>query len=149
MPLEIVKGKDNVILRTVSKPLKEINKKTAKLLKEMNKAMKEAKGVGIAASQVGVNDRIFLALIDSKNVIAMINPEIIDHNNKMEVNEEGCLSLPGEWGPVPRYTELTVSYLDEKGEKRTLKLKGFNARVIQHEMDHLNATLFIDRVEKI
>ena len=147
MTLDIVKGADHKILRTVSKPVKEINKKTLKFLREMDKAMEKAKGVGIAAPQVGENVRIFLALLNNKKIIAMINPEITSHSEEMEYGEEGCLSLPGKWGPVPRHKELTVRYLDEKSHQRTLKLKDFNARVIQHEMDHLNAMLFIDRVE--
>lgn len=147
MPLTILKGKDNPILRTVSKPVKEVNKKTVKLLKEMNESMKKANGVGIAAPQVGRNDRIFLALLDNKKVVAMVNPEITSYNDEMEEGEEGCLSLPGLWGQVARFTEVTVNYLDAGGQERRVKLKGFNARVIQHEMDHLNAKLFIDRVE--
>lgn len=147
MPLTILKGKDNPILRTVSKPVKEVNKKTVKFLKEMDESMKKANGVGIAAPQVGRNDRIFLVVLDNKKVMTMINPEITSHNDEMEVQEEGCLSLPGLWGQVPRYTELTVKYSDAGGQERRVKLKGFNARIIQHEIDHLNAKLFIDRVE--
>lgn len=142
LPLET--GKDNKILRAVSKPVKKINKKTLKFIKGMEKTMRDAKGVGLAAPQVGVNDRIFIALLDNKSIIPMINPEIIDFNDELEYGEEGCLSHPGVWGEVPRHTKLMVSYLDAKGEKRKLKLEGFNARIIQHEMDHLNAKMIVD-----
>lgn len=143
---EIVKGSDNTILRTVSKPISGVTKKTLKFLKDMDAAMEKANGVGIAAPQVGVNDRIFLALLNNKQVVAMINPEIVSMSEETESGEEGCLSLPGYWGPVERALEVTVRYLDEKGNQKTLKLSDFNARIIQHEMDHLNGKLFIDRV---
>lgn len=147
MSLKIVTGKDNQILRAVSKPVTDITKKTVKLIRDMADAMELEKGVGIAAPQVGENVRIFLALLDNKKLVAMINPEFLGHNETMANGEEGCLSLPGEWGQVPRYTEVTLRFTDLKGRENTLKLKDFNARIVQHEMDHLNGVLFIDHVK--
>lgn len=145
--LQIQTGSENPTLRAVSKPVKDITKKTLKLIKDMEAAMKIENGVGIAAPQVGENVRIFLALIDQKKATTMINPEITWHSDEMVLGEEGCLSLPGQWGQVERYTELKVKFLDIKGKPNTLKLKNFNARVVQHEMDHLNGILFIDHVK--
>ncbi|MBN2096026.1 peptide deformylase [Candidatus Peregrinibacteria bacterium] len=147
MTLVIETGQDNQILRRKSEPIKTIDKKILRLLKEMEKSMKEEKGVGLAAPQVGRNVRMILVLLNNKNLIPMINPEIIDHSDKTEVGEEGCLSLPGIWGNVERYHEITVKYLDEKGTDRILKLEGFNARVVQHEIDHLNGILFTDYLD--
>lgn len=147
MSLKIVTGTDNPILRAVSKPVAAITKKTVKLINDMAEAMELEKGVGIAAPQVGENVRIFLALLDSKKLVAMINPEFLNHSEIMTDGEEGCLSLPGEWGQVARYTEVTLRFIDLKGRENTLKLKGFNARIVQHEMDHLNGVLFTDHVK--
>lgn len=149
MPLQIQTGTNNPLLRTVSKPVKEVNKDVLKLLKDMEHAMKLENGVGIAAPQVGVNVRVFLALIDPKKLVAMINPEILSHNEEIASAEEGCLSLPGQWGQVERYTEVSVRFLNTKGKENTLKLKGFSARVVQHEMDHLNGILFVDHVKPV
>jgi peptide deformylase len=146
--LPIQTGNKNPILRTVSKPVPEVTKKTLKLIKEMEATLELEKGVGIAAPQVGENARIFLALLDQKHLVAMINPEFLNHNEILASAEEGCLSLPGEWGQVERYTELTIRFLDTKGRENTLKLKGFNARVVQHEMDHLDGILFTDHVKQ-
>jgi peptide deformylase len=147
MSLKIQTGTDNPILRTVSKPVEAITKKTIKLIKDMEEAMEKEKGVGIAAPQVGENVRIFIALLDQKHRVAMINPEFLNHNEILASAEEGCLSLPGEWGQVERYTEVTIRFLDPKGRENTLKLKGFNARVVQHEMDHIDGILFVDHVK--
>jgi peptide deformylase len=140
-------GTANPILRAVSKPVTEITKKTLKLIEKMADAMALEKGVGIAAPQVGENVRIFLALLDSKKTVALLNPVFLDHSDTRTFGEEGCLSLPGEWGQVPRYTEVTLQFTDLKGRQNTLKLKGFNARIVQHEMDHLDGILFTDHVK--
>lgn len=148
--LPITSGANNIILRTVCPPLKSLDKKTEKLIRDMHETMDLEDGIGIAANQVGVNLRLALVKLNpgTKNemVIAMINPEILTHTDKQESNEEGCLSLRGKWGTVPRYQSLTVQFFNKKMEKVTLSLKGLNARIIQHEIDHLDAKLFIDRV---
>ncbi len=147
MPLTIETGEANETLRNKSKPIKTIDKKTTKLLKAMEKCMKKEKGVGLAAPQVGQNIRMVLVLLNNKNLVPMINPEITSHSSATDVGEEGCLSLPGQWGNVERYHEITVACQNEKGEKRTLKLEGFNARVVQHEIDHLDGILFTDYLD--
>lgn len=149
--LPITSGADNTVLRTVSSPVKSVDKKLQKLINDMHVTMDAEDGIGIAAPQVDVNLRLALAKLNpgTKNelVIVMINPEILTHAKSQESNEEGCLSLRGKWGSVPRYTSLTVQFFNKKMEKVTLALKGLNARIIQHEIDHLDGKLFIDRVE--
>lgn len=151
--LPLTQGKDNEILRTVSKPVKKIDKKLRKLISDMNETMFDANGVGLAAPQVGINIRLALVRLnpDSKHetVIAIINPEILNPSKKMVDMEEGCLSLPGQWGSTPRHESLTVTFQDIKGETQSLFLKGFNARIIQHEVGHLNGELYIDHAHEV
>ncbi len=148
--LPITSGADNTILRTVSSVVTSVDKKLLKLIGDMRTTMDEEDGIGIAAPQVGVNLRLALAKLNpgtkNENVIVMINPEILNHVDTRETNEEGCLSLRGKWGSVPRYQSLTVQFFNKKMEKITLALTDLNARIIQHEVDHLDAKLFIDRV---
>jgi peptide deformylase len=80
--------------------------------------------------------------------IALVNPMLIDASIATEIAEEGCLSLPGIFGPVTRHLEVTVQFADESGGERVLQLAGLNARAAQHEIDHLDGVLFIDRIEK-
>ena len=147
MPLSLQTGQDNKILRKKSEPIKEITKKNQKFIKEMEKSMKKEGGVGLAAPQVGENIRVIVTLLNGKNVIPMINPEIIYHSDEVELGEEGCLSIPGIWGQVKRYKAITIRYKTPKGQELTLKLDGFNARVVQHEIDHLDGVLFTDYLD--
>lgn len=146
--LPITKGLDHEILRTLSKPVKSIDKKIKKLVVDMIETMFDAEGIGIAAPQVGVNLRIYIARLnvdtDHEVVVPMINPELSLHG-EIEEDEEGCLSLPKKFGFVPRHTEATITFTDVKNHRITLKLTGLNARIMQHEMDHLNAMLIADR----
>lgn len=148
--LEIIKGKDNPILRAKSEPVIKIDSSLKKFAKDMHKAMIKANGLGIAAPQVGRNIRIFIATLNYKEanemVVYMVNPEILSHSEETEVEEEGCLSLPGDHGKVERWREVTVRFQDLNGDKHTLTLEGLNARVFQHENDHLDGVLFIDKL---
>jgi len=148
MSLKIETGEENEILRKKSEPLKQIDKKALKLITAMEKVLKKEGGVGLAAPQVGESIRLILVLLDSKNLIPMINPKITSHSDETELGEEGCLSLPGKWGDIQRYKEIAVRYLDEKSTERILKLNKFNARVVQHEIDHLDGILFTDYLEE-
>lgn len=151
--IPVEKGPKNKILRGESKKVKKADKKLKKLIQDMEETMFDLNGVGIAAPQVGVNLRLALARLnvdtDHEIIVALINPEIIKPSDEMLDLEEGCLSLPGQWGNVKRHASLTVKFENVKGEKQTLFLEGFNARVIQHEVDHLNSMLFIDRADYI
>lgn len=147
MSLHLETGQDNEILRKKSEPVKEITKKTQKFIKEMEKTMKMENGVGLAAPQVGENSRVIVVLLNSENVTPMINPEIIEYSDEVELGEEGCLSLPGMWGQVKRYKTITLRYKTPKNQNVTLKLEGFNARIVQHEIDHLDGVLFTDYLD--
>lgn len=110
--------------------------------------MKKANGIGLAASQVGAPYRIFTVNVNDK-VYVFINPEVKDLSKDTIPFEEGCLSVQKIWGPVIRPRKLTIRALDENGKPIKIRAKGLLARVIQHEMDHLNGTLFIDKAEKL
>ncbi len=147
MFLEIQKGRGNPVLRKKSKEVKSVTKRLIKFIKEMEKAMKHEKGIGLAAPQVGENIRLILVTLDNKKIIPMANPVIISCSEDKEHDEEGCLSIPGEWGQVERYKEITVTYRDANNKECKLKLDGFNARVVQHEIDHLDGILFTDYLD--
>ena len=145
--MEIVKGKTNPILRAKSKPVPVITKKILKLIKDMEPTMFKANGIGLAAPQIGLNLRLALCILDRDRVVPMINPEILWKSKEAETYEEGCLSLPGIWKATERSLGIQVKYLDRKGQVNVLKLTDLNARVVQHEVDHLNGILFVDRAE--
>ncbi|MDP3004455.1 MAG: peptide deformylase [Candidatus Azambacteria bacterium] len=118
------------------------------LIADMVATMKKANGIGLAASQVGAPFRIFTVNVEGK-VYVFINPEIKNLSPDESSFEEGCLSVQKIWGPVIRPKKLTIKALDEDGKPIKTRAKGLLARVIQHEMDHLNGTLFIDKAEKL
>ena len=109
-------------------------------------------GIGLAAPQIGTTKRIVVCGLpenrddEGYQVVLMINPEIIEHSEEVEVGEEGCLSLPNIRGPVQRHMQVKVQFQDEKGKKIIRNVSGFGAKVVQHEVDHLNGVLFIDKL---
>lgn len=118
------------------------------LIKDMVKTMYEADGVGLAASQIGEN--INLTVIAVKNgELVLVNPKILKYGLLKEKGEEGCLSVPGVWGMVKRSKHIKVNALGLDGEQYSFKANGFFSRVIQHEVDHLNGILFIDKAQDI
>ncbi len=153
MILKIETGEQNPILRQKSAAVSKIDKKFKKFLKAMVETMLAKDGVGLAAPQVGVNERIVVLnlRIDKKKwqTIALVNPIILDASVATICDDEGCLSLPGIVGEVERFATATVKFLDENGATRILELEGLNARAIQHEIDHLDGVLFTDRATKI
>lgn len=135
------------VLRLKARDVKKITKETIKLLDNMDIAMRENEGVGLAAPQVGVSKRI--AIVDvGDGLIEMINPEIIEHQGE-EKDAEGCLSVPGVYGDVLRYAVVKVSFTDRNNKQVVLEAKGFKARAIQHELDHLDGILFTDKAENL
>lgn len=115
-----------------------------KLMRDLEETMLSANGVGLAAPQVGKPLRV-ITVLDGERAFSMVNPEIVRASGE-SVAEEGCLSLPLFFGPVPRHAEITVRSLDERGKKIRRKATGLLARAIQHEIDHLNGVLFKDRL---
>lgn len=150
--LKIVKGKDNPILRAMSEPVKKFDGALKKFARDLKETMDSAKGLGIAAPQVGKNVRLFIVTLAHGEAgqmsLAMVNPEIVWHSKEVELGEEGCLSLPGQYGKVERYLMVRVEFFDVEGARQVLKLSGLDARVVQHETDHLDGILFLDRMGK-
>lgn len=154
---QIEKGYENVILRTKSRKVqpKEIQS-AAKLGKEMIKYIKNPDNgwVWLAAPQIGHNIRVIVVSLlkdrDDENfsTVCMINPEILYASEETELDEEGCLSVPWEKGIVKRATDIKLMYLDDKWKTKTLILDHLRARIVQHEIDHLDGILFTDKLEK-
>lgn len=106
------------------------------------------RGIGLAAPQVGTNKRIII--VQTKNgPTAFINPKIFSTSLFKNSGEEGCLSVPGVWGVVKRFKKVKIKALNRQGEKIIIKADGLESRIFQHEIDHLDGLLFIDKVEKI
>jgi len=129
-------------------------KKIGEIIKKMKEVMLGANGLGLSANQVGLSARLFVALIpDEENntgkFYAIFNPEITKFSKKKSVMEEGCLSVPGVYGSVERPEKIALSGQDENGKKIKIQIGGLAARVFQHETDHLNGILFIDKAAKI
>ncbi len=146
--LKIVQ-ENNPVLRKKAEPVKNPeNPEIKELVSDMIATMKEANGIGLAAPQVGAPFRIFTVGLEDK-IYVFINPEVKDLSQDESSFEEGCLSVQKVWGPVIRPKKLTIRALDENGKPIKIRAKGLLARVIQHEMDHLDGKLFIDRAEKL
>ena len=146
--LKIIQEGDPV-LRKKAEPVK--NPKTPEikeLVADMIATMEKANGIGLAAPQVGLSYQIFTIKLEDK-VYVFINPEIKDLSSEIIPFEEGCLSVKKMWGPVIRPKKLTIKAIDENGKPIKIRAKGLLARVIQHEIDHLNGRLFIDKAEKL
>jgi|YelNatPaOPRAMG01_1025707.scaffolds.fasta_scaffold184809_2 peptide deformylase len=140
--------------KTAEFDFKKNNKKdTLSLLLDMKKIMQKADGVGLSANQIGLNLKLFVAQVPDKDGImkfyAIFNPTIEKSSDEKNIFEEGCLSVPGKWGDVERPEKITISGFDKLGRPIKIKAWGFLARVFQHEIDHLNGKLFIDRATKI
>ena len=132
-------------LRTVAKPVKEVDKALGGLVDDMFETMYEAHGVGLAATQVNIHQRIIVIDISEEKdqPVCLINPEIMDSLGEEE-SDEGCLSVPGIFEPVTRAETIKVKALDKRGESFELEADGLLAVCIQHEMDHLLGKLFVD-----
>lgn len=139
----------NKILRQKSKIVENINDKEIKLLtREMIKTMLKSDGIGLAAPQIGKNLRI-IVINTEDGPIALINPKITKKSLFKELGEEGCLSLPGVFGLVKRHKKIRVKTCLPDGREICFDAPGLFARVIQHEIDHLDGILFIDKTQKI
>ncbi len=142
MVLNIKKYPDP-ILRKKCKEVKEITPKIKELTLNMIETMKKADGVGLAAPQVGVLKRIIVAETE-RGPKGFINPKILKKSRKKETIEEGCLSFPSLFLKIKRAKEVEIEALDGNGKK--IKAQGFLARILQHEIDHLDGILFIDKI---
>ena len=147
--MEIVK-EPGKILRKKLKEVKEITPEIKALISDMREKMIEAHGVGLAANQVGQDVQVFVidAKLAEENEVpdAYINPEISESSKDAGELEEGCLSIPNYWVQIKRAKKIKLKALDENGKKIKIKARGFLARVLQHEYDHLQGMLIKDRV---
>lgn len=134
------------VLRTRAAEVDRITKKTIFLMDDMMRIMRQANGVGIAAPQVGLSSRVIVVAPEDVRPMALINPVIVKQEGE-QVSEEGCLSIPGLYGMVKRAQYVEVEALDRRGREITLELEGRPAVIVQHEIDHLDGVLFIDKVQ--
>jgi peptide deformylase len=133
------------VLRMEARPVEEFDDDLRRLVTRMQELMKDANGVGLAATQVGVLRRVFVFAPDDERVLALVNPEIPKRGDETDVDDEGCLSIQGVTVPVERPTSVRLEGLDEQGNKVGYDLEGMAARIAQHEFDHLDGKLMIDR----
>lgn len=163
MSLAIHKYGDGV-LREKSQPVQEVDDDLRAVVKDMIQTMREERGVGLAAQQVGRTEALCVVDVpfeydrDESGVrynpdvpmpLVLVNPEIAESSSETESADEGCLSFPGIYAPIERPVEITVRFLDARGKPQTLRLRKFVARVVQHEMDHLNGVLLVDRMSAL
>ncbi|MBD3244868.1 MAG: peptide deformylase [Candidatus Moranbacteria bacterium] len=137
--------KNDPTLRQKSKKISDVgDPKIQDTIKNMIKTLKLNNGIGLAAPQIGKLIRLFVIELDYK-LYVIINPEIKHISKDRIAMEEGCLSFPGIFYQIIRNKKITIKYIDQFGQKQTLKAKGILARAIQHEIDHLDGVLFIDK----
>lgn len=131
-------------LRKTCRPVDAITPRILTLLDDMVETMRAANGVGLAAPQVGILRRIVVIEVEPGEVIELINPKIIAYSGEQD-GQEGCLSVPGQWGMVKRPMHVTVRALNRKGEEFEVTGHELLARCFCHELDHLDGTLYIDK----
>ena len=136
------------LLRQKSLPVEEVTPEIKALAEEMFTTMIQEQGVGLAAPQVGILKRMFVLIADDDVRRVFINPQIISTSTEVSEYEEGCLSIPKVYEKITRPVKVTVQALNENGKPFTLEADGLLARIIQHEYDHLEGILYIDRGDK-
>lgn len=146
MALRNIRKFGDDVLRKRCREVEGIDDRLLTLIEDMKETMYDAEGVGLAAPQVGILKRLFVIDI-GEGPLVFINPEIVETSGS-QIDEEGCLSLPGETEEVMRPNYVRARALNEKGEEFEIEAEELLARAILHEYDHLNGTLFIDRVKK-
>jgi peptide deformylase len=133
------------VLRMRARDVSSFDNDLVRLAARMRQLMHDARGVGLAATQVGILQRVFVFQRAEDDVLAVVNPTITARSSETEVADEGCLSLQGVLAPVERNLHVTLEGQDESGAELHMELEGADARVVQHELDHLDGTLILDR----
>ena len=147
MSLRKILTMDYPVLRAKAKKISRFDPWLERLVQDMWETMRDAPGVGLAAPQIGESVRVLVAEYEDHKV-ALVNPEIIKASDDEELATEGCLSIPGYVGDnVPRALAVTVKARDPKGKEVRVKAEGWWARILQHEIDHLNGVLYIDLID--
>ena len=139
------------VLRRRADEVAEVDDALRKLIRDMFETMYDAEGVGLAGPQVGVSRRVIVVDVNQEGThpFALVNPRIVESSRETDKAEEGCLSIPGVSSVVERASTLTVEGVDERGQPVRMEADGLLARCIQHEIDHLDGVLFIDRISAL
>lgn len=145
MSLRPIRVLGDPILRARAEPVRAVSDELRRLADDMFETMYMAKGIGLAAPQVGVGERMFVVDVDGARYV-FVNPELVRTAGPEDTSEEGCLSIPEIMGDVTRPANVVMSALDVAGEPFTLEATGLLGRCMQHELDHLNGRLFIDHL---
>ena len=133
------------VLRMTAPPVEEFDDDLRRLVVRMKDLMKDANGVGLAATQVGVLRRVFVFVPDEDEEAALVNPRIVSRSEEVDTDDEGCLSIQGITVPVERALAVRFEGFDEHGKEISFDLEGMAARIAQHELDHLDGTTMLDR----
>lgn len=133
-------------LHTVAKPVAQVDARIQSLVADMLQTMYAAQGIGLAATQVDVHERLIVIDVseDRDSPMVLINPKVLWVSEQTHVNEEGCLSVPGIYDSVVRHDAIRIEAMDEKGQRREVQAQGLLAVCIQHEMDHLLGKVFVE-----
>jgi len=134
------------VLTRAAEPVKDFDQGLKDFIERMFDAMRVGRGIGLAAPQVAVGKRIFVVQVEDDVPRVFVNPELVRTGERIVSLEEGCLSIPGVYADVKRSAEITVQAWNERGRPFTLDADGLLARVVLHELDHLNGVLFVDRL---
>jgi peptide deformylase len=138
-------------LHTVAKPVEVVDDRIRQLVKDMAQTMYDAPGIGLAATQVNVHERVIVIDLseEQNDLMVLINPEIVWRSDEEQSYEEGCLSVPGIYETVKRAAQIRVKTLDENGQEKTIEADGLLAVCIQHEMDHLAGRVFVEKLSTL
>jgi len=138
-------------LHTVAKPVQGVDARVKALVADMLETMYEAEGVGLAATQVDVHERVIVIDVSEARdaPLVLINPELVETSEAMTLGDEGCLSVPEIYDKVPRHARVKVRALDRSGETRELDAEGLLSVAVQHEMDHLLGKVFVEYLSKL
>jgi peptide deformylase len=134
------------VLRQRSKKVRHVDAYIRQLIDDLLDTVHDAHGAGLSAPQIGVPLRVIVTIVEGQEHV-VVNPEIVDRSGEDVEAEEGCLSIPGWWGPLKRKERVTVRGLSRTGKPIKIKSEGWEARAFQHEVDHLDGVLFIDRMD--
>jgi peptide deformylase len=139
------------VLRQQATPVSAVDAEVRRLVDDLFETMRAAKGVGLAANQIGVARRVAVVDIGEEDppALVLINPVILERFDEVETAEEGCLSIPDIFGDVTRSARVSVEALDQDGKRFRVEAQGYKARAIQHEIDHLDGILFLDHLSAV
>ena len=143
------------VLKEIAQPVDKIDDDVRAQMEGMLQAMYDAPGIGLAANQVGLLNRVLVMDLSNRQMneekapICMANPEVVWQSEALSQMEEGCLSIPGQYAEVERPAEVKVKYWDKNGEEQLLEADGLLSHCVQHEIDHLNGVLFIDYLSSL